>query len=63
VLGQIWAKIPFLLGAKKGLEMLEKIPGIEAIIVTTSGEILYSSGLKHILNVIPENNEQNKGGL
>ncbi len=60
VLGQIWAKIPFLMGAKKGLEILEKIPGMEAIIVITSGEILYSSGLKHIVNVIPEGNEQNK---
>lgn len=52
VLGQIWTKIPFIIGPKKGLEMLEKIPGMEAIIVTESGEILYSSGLKHTLNVV-----------
>lgn len=54
VLGQIWGKIPFIMGAKKGLEILGKIPGMEVIIVTASGEILYSSGLKHALNVIPE---------
>jgi FAD:protein FMN transferase len=63
VLAQPWTKIPFVMGAKKGLEMLGKIPGIEVIIVTTSGEILYSSGLKHMLNVISETNEKNKGGL
>ncbi|TRZ93649.1 FAD:protein FMN transferase [bacterium] len=55
ILAQPWTKIPFVWGAKKGLEMLEKIPGMEAIIVTTSGEIMYSSGLKHVLNVITEN--------
>ncbi len=54
VLGQVWTKIPFIMGPKKGLEMLEKIPGTEAIIVTESGEILYSSGLKHALKVIAE---------
>jgi len=54
ILAQPWTKIPFIMGAKKGLEILEKIPGMEAIIVTTSGEKMYSSGLKHILNVIPE---------
>lgn len=54
VLAQAWTKIPFVLGSQKGLEMLEKIPGMEAIIVTTSGEKIYSSGLKHIVSVIPE---------
>lgn len=52
VLAQPWTKIPFVLGAKKGLEMLEKIPRMEAIIVTTSGEKIYSSGLKHAVNII-----------
>lgn len=54
VLAQIWAKIPFLMGAEKGLQVLEKIPGVEVIVITGSGEILYSSGLKHALNVIPK---------
>ena len=55
IVAQPWTKIPFVWGAKKGLEMLEKIPGMEAIIVTTSGEIIYSSGLKHLLKVVSEN--------
>jgi len=54
VFAQILAKIPFLLGPKKGLEFLGKIPGMEVIVITTSGEKLYSFGLKHILNVISE---------
>jgi FAD:protein FMN transferase len=54
---QPWAKIPFVIGPKMGLAALEKVPGLEAVIVTTSGKILYSSGLEHILKVIPEANE------
>ena len=53
ILAQPWTKIPFVMGPKKGLEMLEKIPGMEAVIITSSGEILYSTGLKHALKVIP----------
>jgi thiamine biosynthesis lipoprotein len=49
IIAQIWTKIPFVLGAKKGLEMLAKIPNLEAIIITSTGEKLYSSGLKHTL--------------
>jgi len=54
VLAQTLAKIPFVIGAKRGLEMLNKIPGLEVIIITSSGEKLYSSGLKHILNAIAD---------
>ena len=54
VLGQIWGKIPFLMGTKKGLQELDKIPGVEAVVVTGSGEILYTSGFKHLLKVIPK---------
>ncbi len=55
IIAQIWAKIPFVLGAGKGLEMLEKIPNLEAIIITSSGEKLYSAGLKHTLKVVHGN--------
>jgi len=47
-----WNTAIFVLGPKKGLEIVEKIPGMEAIMVTTDGEILYSSGLKNALKVI-----------
>ncbi len=58
ILAQPWAKVPFIMGPKKGLEALEKIPGLEAIIVTTSGEKILSLGLKHKLNVISEDNNR-----
>ncbi|MDD5595503.1 MAG: FAD:protein FMN transferase [Candidatus Omnitrophica bacterium] len=61
VIAQPWAKIPFIMGAKKGLEVLEKIPGLEVIIITTSGEKIYSPGLRHALNVVSETNK-NTGG-
>jgi thiamine biosynthesis lipoprotein len=54
IIAQIWTKIPFVLGAKKGLEILAKIPDLEALIITSSGEKLYSAGLKHTLKVISE---------
>jgi len=54
VLAQAWTKIPFIMGPEKGLRRLEEIPDMEAIIITESGKILYSSGLKHSLNFIKE---------
>lgn len=42
VLGQALSKAPFILGPQKGLELLEKIPGMQAIIITDSGQILHS---------------------
>lgn len=52
ILGQAWGKIPFVLGPEKGLKMLQGIAGMEAIVVTDSGEKLFSSGLRHALNTI-----------
>ncbi len=46
IIAQIWTKIPFVLGAAKGLEMLARVPDLEAFIITSSGEKLYSAGLK-----------------
>jgi hypothetical protein len=34
------------------MQLVQKIPGMEAVVVTTSGEILYSLGLKHALQTI-----------
>ncbi len=60
ITAQIWAKIPFIMGPQEGLKRLEEIPDMEVIIITTSGKIMYSTGLKHILNLI--NEEKDKGG-
>ena len=54
VLAQAWTKIPFVLGAKQGLELLEKIPGMEVLVITDSREKLFSSGFKHSLHVISQ---------
>ncbi len=47
-----WITALFVMGPEKGLGTVEKIPGMEAIMVTKSGEILYSSGLKNALKPI-----------
>lgn len=49
-----WNTALFVLGPEKGLEVLEKMPGMETIMVTTSGEILYSSGFKDQLKALPK---------
>ncbi len=48
-----WATALFVMGPEKGLQMANKIDEVEAIMVTTSGELLYSSGLENALKVIP----------
>lgn len=42
VLAQAWAKIPFVMGPQKGLQALNRIKGMQAVIVTSEGEILHS---------------------
>jgi len=42
VLAQAWAKIPFVLGAQKGIQALNRIKDMQAVIVTSGGEIIYS---------------------
>jgi thiamine biosynthesis lipoprotein len=54
IIADAWATALFVLGPEKGPEIVEKIPGMETIMVTTSGKILYSSGLKNALKVIPK---------
>jgi FAD:protein FMN transferase len=50
-----WNTAIFVLGPEKGLELVERTPGMEVIMVTTSGKIIYSSGLKTGLKPIPKN--------
>jgi thiamine biosynthesis lipoprotein len=40
------SKTAFVLGADKALEILERIPDIDAVFVTPDGRVLYSKGLK-----------------
>jgi thiamine biosynthesis lipoprotein len=54
ILADAWATALFVMGLEKGLETVKKIPGMEAIMVTHSGERLYSSGLKDAFKVIPK---------
>lgn len=41
----------FVLGPKKGMDLVERLPDVEAILVTPRGEVLVSSGLKGSGNV------------
>lgn len=50
-----WNTAIFVLGPEKGLELVERTPGMEVIMVTKSGKIIYSSGLKTGLKPIPKN--------
>ena len=47
-----WNTAIFVMGPEKGLNLVERIPGMEVIMVTTSGQIIYSSGLANALKAI-----------
>lgn len=38
----------FVLGAKRGLELIDHLPGIDAIVVDNKGQLHYSSGLQRL---------------
>jgi thiamine biosynthesis lipoprotein len=46
VLADAIAKGVFILGPEKGMALVERIPHLEAVIVTAKNEVLVSSGLK-----------------
>ncbi|NKB80815.1 MAG: FAD:protein FMN transferase [Nitrospirales bacterium] len=41
----------FVMGTEKGMALIERLPGVEGIIVDETGNILVSSGLKHRLMI------------
>ena len=47
-----WNTAIFVLGPEKGLAIVERISGMEALMVLTSGKIIYSSGLAQALKAI-----------
>lgn len=47
-----WNTALFVLGPEKGLDLVERIPGMEVLMVTTAGKVVYSSGLAHALKAI-----------
>lgn len=52
VLADAIAKGVFILGPEKGMALVEKIPKLEAVIVTAKNEVLVSSGLKDRFTLI-----------
>jgi thiamine biosynthesis lipoprotein len=40
------AKIVFILGPEKGLAIINKLPGFDAVIITNEGKVRYSKGLE-----------------
>lgn len=53
IMADAWATALFVLGSERGLEIVERIPAMETIMVTAQGKILYSSGLKKIFKPVP----------
>jgi thiamine biosynthesis lipoprotein len=52
VLADALAKGVFILGATDGLALIERVPGVEGVIVSDRNEVLVSSGLRDRLSVI-----------
>ncbi len=49
-----WATALFVMGPEKGLKFAEQMPDLDAIMMTTSGEVLYTSGMETELRSPPE---------
>jgi thiamine biosynthesis lipoprotein len=52
VIADALAKGVFILGPKEGMALIERTPGVDGVIVSSSNEVLISSGLKERLTVI-----------
>ena len=52
VAADAWNTALFVLGPEKGLEIVERTSGMETIMITASGKVLYSSGFKDRLKRI-----------
>jgi len=55
VLANVWSKPIFVLGPERGMELVKRIPGMEAMVVKSSGEVLYTDGLEHALRSSTKN--------
>ncbi|MBU1086982.1 MAG: FAD:protein FMN transferase [Candidatus Omnitrophica bacterium] len=54
VLADCLATALFAMGPKEGIEFAQSMKGLETIMITASGEVLSSTGLKNALKVIPK---------
>ncbi len=54
MLADAWDTALFALGADKAMEVAKTIQGIEVIMITSSGQILYSPGMKNGMKLIPK---------
>ena len=42
----------FLLGPQAGMELVERLPDVEAVIVTAANDVLISSGLRDCVRIL-----------
>jgi len=52
VLADALAKGVFILGPEAGMALIEKLPGVEGVIVSAANEVRVSSGLKEKLTML-----------
>jgi thiamine biosynthesis lipoprotein len=52
VIADALAKGVFILGPEKGMALIERLPGVEGVIVSSKNEVLVSSGLKRKLTIV-----------
>ena len=52
VIADALAKGVFILGPKEGMALIERLPGVEGVIVSAKNDVLVSSGLKNRLTIV-----------
>ena len=54
MLAEVFAKVALILGVETGLAYLESLPGIEGLIYTAAGRLVYTPGMTAFLEWIDE---------
>jgi thiamine biosynthesis lipoprotein len=52
VMADAIAKGVFLMGPEAGMALIERLPGVEGVIVSATNDVLVSSGLKERLTML-----------
>lgn len=56
MLADAWNTAIFVMGPEKGPALVETIPGMEAVVITDTGKIMYTSGLAQALKINSKTN-------
>ncbi len=61
-LAEVYAKAALILGVEAGQDWLNRVPGVEGLLVREDGQLVYTDGFTNYLEVIDDNSNANQPG-